>query len=37
MTNLERVKMEIKGIDFTEEELNIYLSENIKIKQLLIV
>lgn len=28
MTNLERVKMEIKGIDFSDEELNIYLSEN---------
>lgn len=28
MTNLERLKMAIKGIDFTDEELTIYLQEN---------
>lgn len=28
MTNLERLKMEIKGIDLSNEELNIYLQEN---------
>lgn len=28
MTNIERLKLEIKGIDLTQEELNIYLQEN---------
>jgi hypothetical protein len=28
MTNLERLKMEIKGIDYTNDELSIYLQEN---------
>lgn len=28
MTNIERLKMEIKGIDFTDTELEIYLTEN---------
>lgn len=28
MTNLERLQLEIKGIDITEDELSIYLQEN---------
>jgi len=28
MTNLERLKIEIKGIDYTDDELSIYLQEN---------
>lgn len=28
MTNLDRLKMSIKGIDFTDDELSIYLQEN---------
>ena len=28
MTNLERLKMDIKGINFTDAELEIYLLEN---------
>lgn len=28
MTNIERLKMAIKGIDFTDDELLIYLQEN---------
>lgn len=28
MTNLDRLKMEIKGIDYSDDELAIYLSEN---------
>ena len=28
MTNIERLKMEIKGIDFTDDELTVYLQEN---------
>ena len=28
MTNLERLKLEIKGIDLTDDELSIYLAEN---------
>lgn len=28
MTNIERLKVEIKGIKFTDDEINIYLQEN---------
>lgn len=28
MTNMERLKMEVKGIDFTDDELTVYLQEN---------
>lgn len=28
LTNLDRVKIEIKGINFTDDEINIYLFEN---------
>lgn len=28
MTNIERLKMEVKGIDFTDTEIEVYMQEN---------